>query len=351
MGGLVMVPPASTCLRPYPGWWWHHGRVADLLDRELEAYLAHLRVERGLSANTISSYRGDLTRYLEHLRACGVTAPRQITAEQAQQLATELRQGSGGRPGLAPASVARMLAAVRGLHRFWLSESVVTHDVTTQLEPPRTGRRLPKALTVDQVTRLVAAAGGDPLAPRTRAQLRDGALVELLYGTGGRISEVVALDVDDLTRALADPDAGLRLIGKGDKERLVPLGQYARAAVEAWLVQGRPALAARGGATPALLLNERGGRLSRQSAFNRVRAAALRAGIETEVSPHTLRHSYATHLLDGGADIRVVQELLGHASVTTTQIYTLVTVDHIRDVYLTAHPRARDEGRSAPGAT
>jgi integrase/recombinase XerD len=236
-----------------------------------------------------------------------------------------------------------MLAAVRGLHRFWAIEHVTPDDLARYVTPPKATRRLPKALSVDEVQRLLAAAGSDGEASTTSSQLCDVALTELLYGTGARISEVVALDVDDLERALSDHTVGLRLIGKGDKERLVPLGSYARAAVEAWLVRGRPALAARAvRATPALLLNERGGRLSRQSAFNRIRAAAHRAGITAEVSPHSLRHSYATHLLDGGADVRVVQELLGHASVTTTQIYTLVTVDHLRDVYREAHPRARD---------
>ncbi len=321
---------------------WHSDVMADLLDRELDAYLAHLRVERGLSMNTLTNYGRDLARYLEHLRSCGIARPGQVTLEHAQRFGAKLVRGGPGRPALAPSSVSRMLAAVRGLHRFWVSEAVVPEDVTADLDTPRIGRRLPKALTVEEVTRLIAAAGGEPGTARSAVHLRDGALIELLYGTGARISEVVALDVDDLTRALADPAAGLRLIGKGDKERLVPLGQYARAAVEAWLVQGRSSLASRGTGTAALLLNERGGRLSRQNAFNRVRAAAERAAIETEVSPHTLRHSYATHLLDGGADVRVVQELLGHASVTTTQIYTLVTVDHVRAVYLAAHPRSRD---------
>jgi integrase/recombinase XerD len=173
------------------------------------------------------------------------------------------------------------------------------------------------------------------------AELGDGALVELLYGTGARVSEVVALDVDDVTRLLGDATAGLRLLGKGGKERVVPVGSHARAALDAWLVRGRPALAAKSRrGTPALFLNARGERLSRQSAFNRVRALAARAGLKRDISPHTLRHSYATHLIDGGADVRTVQELLGHASVATTQIYTLITLDHLREVYRAAHPRA-----------
>lgn len=316
--------------------------ASDALGRGTSDYLDHLRVERGLSSNTLAAYGRDLDRYGAFLRGCGVDDPAGVTGDLLEAYATSLRSSSEG-PALAPASIARMLAAVRGLHRFWAIEHVTADDLTRYVTPPKADRRLPKALSVDEVQRLIAAAGTDGDTPSTTSsQLCDVALTELLYGTGARISEVVALDVDDLERTLSDPAMGLRLIGKGDKERLVPVGSYARAAVEAWLVRGRPALAARAiRATPALLLNERGGRLSRQSAFNRVRAAAHRAGITTEVSPHSLRHSYATHLLDGGADVRVVQELLGHASVTTTQIYTLVTVDHLRDVYREAHPRAR----------
>jgi len=321
--------------------------ASDALGREVSAYVDHLRVERGLSANTLAAYGRDLQRYGAWLRSRGVDDPQAITGDTLEAYATSLRSPGPGEPILAPASIARMLAAVRGLHRFWAIEHVTTDDLARYVTPPKATRRLPKALSVDEVQRLIAAAGADSDSPLiTSSQLCDVALTELLYGTGARISEIVALDVDDLERALSDPTMGLRLIGKGDKERLVPLGSYARAAVEAWLVRGRPALAGRAGrATPALLLNERGGRLTRQSAFNRIRAAAMRAGIAAEVSPHSLRHSYATHLLDGGADVRVVQELLGHASVTTTQIYTLVTVDHLRDVYQEAHPRARDADR------
>jgi len=320
--------------------------ASDSLGREMSAYLDHLRVERGLSANTLAAYGRDLDRYATWLRGQGVTGPQAITGETLEAYSTSLRGPVPDGSSLAPASIARMLAAVRGLHRFWAIEHVTPDDLARFVAPPRTSRRLPKALSVDEVQRLIAAAGSDGEAPQTTsAQLCDVALTELLYGTGARISEVVALDVDELERALSDPTMGLRLVGKGDKERLVPLGSYARSAVEAWLVRGRPALSSRAvRATPALLLNERGGRLTRQSAFNRIRAAAQRAGIASEVSPHSLRHSYATHLLDGGADVRVVQELLGHASVTTTQIYTLVTVDHLRDVYREAHPRARDVG-------
>ncbi|HOB06224.1 MAG TPA: site-specific tyrosine recombinase XerD [Propionibacteriaceae bacterium] len=314
-------------------------RPDDPWARRLATYLNHLRVERGLSAHTVAAYRRDLTRYIATLASSGLGSPDQVTPGHVQTFASSLRAGDADHAPLAAASAARTVVAVRGLHKFWLAEGLAATDPSVEVSPPQPGRRLPKALTVDQVTALVAAAAGPEPTP---ADLCDAALVELLYGTGARISEVIDLDVDDLTRAMADTDSGLRLVGKGDKERLVPLGSYARKAVDAWLVRGRPALAGKAArATPALLLNSRGTRLSRQSAFNRIQALASKAGLSVEISPHTLRHSYATHLLDGGADVRVVQELLGHSSVATTQIYTLVTVDHLREVYLTAHPRAR----------
>jgi integrase/recombinase XerD len=228
---------------------------------------------------------------------------------------------------------------VRGLHRFLLREGVTPVDPARAVRPPAPPKRLPKAITVEEVEALLDAAGAED-TPRA---LRDRALLELLYGCGARISEAVGLDVDEL-----DLESGtVRLVGKGSKTRIVPVGSFARKAVEAYLVRARPVLAAGGGAraSHALFLNARGGRLSRQSAWTVLRAASARAGLRDDVrrtlSPHTLRHSFATHLLDGGADIRVVQELLGHASVTTTQVYTLVTVDRLREVYAVAHPRAR----------
>ena len=233
--------------------------------------------------------------------------------------------------GLASASAARAVSAVRGLHRFAAREGLVAVDVAAEVKPPAPPKRLPKALDVDQVLRLLSVADDTPLG------LRDRALLEFLYGTGARISEAVGAAIDDLDLA-AEPAAVLH--GKGGRTRLVPVGGYAKAALEAYLVRGRPALIAKGKGTPAVFLNARGGRLSRQSAWTILHRAADAAGIPA-VSPHTLRHSYATHLLDGGADVRVVQELLGHASVTTTQVYTLVTVDRLREVYATAHPRAR----------
>ena len=307
--------------------------MATGLERLVRAYLDHLSVERGASPNTLAGYRRDLTRYLAHLESRGITDPAAVIEAEITGFGAALSQGE--RP-LAPSSVARALVAVRGLHRFAASEGLGENPAAA-ISPPKQAKRLPKALDQAAVQRLLEAPD-----TTTVTGLRDAALLELLYGTGARISEVLDLDVDDLTPALADPDLGLRLFGKGRKERLVPLGSYARAAVEAWLVRGRPAWAAEATrATPALLLNSLGRRLSRQSAWAIIREHAETAGIAVEVSPHTLRHSYATHLLDGGADVRVVQELLGHASVTTTQLYTLVTVEHLREVYLTAHPRAR----------
>ena len=304
------------------------------LERLVRAYLDHLGVERGASANTLAGYRRDLARYLTHLAGRGITEPTAVTEAEITGFGAALAEGTDGRP-LAPASVARALVAVRGLHRFAAAEGL-GEDPAAAISPPKQAKRLPKALSQDAVQRLLDAPDTS-----TVTGLRDAALLELLYGTGARISEVLDLDVDDLTAALADPDLGLRLFGKGRKERLVPLGSYARAAVDAWLVRGRPTWAAKSSrATPALLLNSPGRRLSRQSAWAIIRGHAESAGITTEISPHTLRHSYATHLLDGGADVRVVQELLGHASVTTTQLYTLVTVEHLREVFLSSHPRA-----------
>ncbi|MDX6268474.1 MAG: integrase/recombinase XerD [Frankiales bacterium] len=256
----------------------------------------------------------------------------EVTEEHVSSFLACLRAGSDDHPPLSAASAGRTLVAVRGFHRFAVREGLTAVDPATDVKPPQPPRRLPKAISVAQVSALLGAAstGDTPLS------LRDVALLELLYGTGARISEVVGLAVDDLGRG----DGLVRLAGKGGKQRIVPVGSYALRAVDAYLVRGRPALAATGRGGPALFLNARGGPLSRQSAWAVLRAAAGRAGLTAKVSPHTLRHSFATHLLDGGADVRVVQELLGHASVTTTQIYTLVTVDQLREVYAGAHPRA-----------
>lgn len=298
----------------------------------IEQYLHHLAAERGSSVNTLRSYERDLRRYREYLDAAGVDDLGAVRRTHVTGFVTALRDPrSGSSPPLAASSAARSLAAVRGLHRFAHREGLVAVDVARDVAPPSLPRRLPRTLTVDEVERLLAGCGGDgPVA------VRDRALLELLYSTGARISEAVGLNLDDLD--LAQRTVLLR--GKGGRQRIVPVGRPAIAAIEAYLVRGRPALATRGKGTSALLLNTRGARLSRQSAWHVLHRAAQAVGLDGVVSPHTLRHCFATHLLAGGADVRVVQELLGHASVTTTQVYTHVTVESLREVYLTTHPRA-----------
>ena len=305
--------------------------------RVVGSFLDHLTVERGASPHTVAGYRRDLSRYAEFLAARGDADLGVVTEADVTAFAAWLHTGDAEHAALAPSSVARALSAVKSLHRFAVDDGAAVENPAAGVSPPQSGRQLPKALSLDQVQALLASPDAE-----TPIGLRDAALLELLYGTGARITELVSLDVDDVTHLLHDPDAGLRLFGKGRKERLVPVGSYARAALDAWLVRGRPAMLERArGSTPALFVNTRGARLSRQSAWAVLREHAARAGITAEIGPHTLRHSFATHLLDGGADVRVVQELLGHASVATTQIYTLVTVEHLREVFLTAHPRAR----------
>jgi integrase/recombinase XerD len=284
------------------------------------------------------------------LGVAGRTGIAEVTTQDVAGFLAGLREGDDAHRPLAASSAGRAVVAVRGLHAFAAAEGLAPADPARLVRPPAPPRRLPRAITVADVERLLAAAGSGE-GPRP---LRDRALLELLYATGARISEATALDVDDLDLVAhagpaAGPDAALpampasvRLSGKGRRQRIVPVGSYARQALQQYLVRARPALAAatrRASASPAVFLNARGGRLTRQGAWAALRAAADRAGI-AGVSPHTLRHSFATHLLDGGADVRVVQELLGHASVTTTQVYTLVTVDKLREVYASAHPRA-----------
>lgn len=303
-----------------------------VVERVAAEYLSHLAVERGLADNTLASYRRDLRRYTAFLTARGVTDPVAITEEDVTAFAAALRTGDEDHPGLGTASVARTVVAVRGLHRFCLREQIVENDVTAAVRPPRPASRLPKALPLEDVEALLVAAG----EPGTALAMRDRALLEVLYGTGARISEAVGLDVDDIDLE----QSSVLLTGKGSKQRIVPLGSFARDAIEEYLTKARPHLSAPTGSGPAMFLNARGGRLSRQSAWTVLTKAARRAGVTSDVSPHTLRHSFATHLLDGGADVRVVQELLGHASVTTTQIYTLVTIDKLRETYAASHPRA-----------
>lgn len=299
------------------------------LDRAVDTFLRHITLERGLAANTVSSYRRDLAAYSAWLETNGVTELTDVTSQHAGDYLASLRE----RPQpLTPSSVARTLSSLRGLHTFHLHEGALSEDVTRNLRPPKLPKRLPKAITVTEMEQLLQAASGDePVA------LRDRALLELLYATGARVTEVVSLDVDDIL----DEVNILRVTGKGNKQRLVPFGSYARDALNAYLVRGRPALAAHGRGTPALFLGTRGARLGRQHVWMIIQSVAERANLAAKVSPHTLRHSFATHLLSGGADVRSVQELLGHASVATTQIYTQVTVDTLRESYLTAHPRAR----------
>jgi integrase/recombinase XerD len=294
-----------------------------------DRFLRHVAIERGLSDNTVQAYRRDLVAYAQVLDGRGISKPEDITPADVSAFAVELRT----RPEnpVTASTLARMLSTVRGFHRFLLDEGIVATDVAANASPPKLAQRLPKAITVEQMASVLAATdGGDILS------LRNKALLELLYATGARVSEAVALNVDDVIE-----DDVVRLFGKGSKQRIVPVGSFARDAIDAYLVRSRPTLSARGTSTPALFLGARGERVSRQNAWLIIRAAAERAQLGIEISPHTFRHSFATHLLAGGADVRVVQELLGHSSVSTTQIYTLVTVDTLRDMYTTAHPRAR----------
>ncbi|GAB6987597.1 site-specific tyrosine recombinase XerD [Nocardioides pyridinolyticus] len=304
------------------------------MQRAVRTYLDHLSVERGLAANTLTSYRRDLRRYQEYLAEVGIEDLASVSEATVSGFLVRLREGDAEHPALSSTSAARTVVAVRGFHKFAVADGLASIDPASGVKPPAPAKRLPKALPLSDVEAILEAAG----SPGTTLALRDRALLEVLYGTGARISEAVGLDVDDLDLV----DGTVLLRGKGSKERIVPVGSFAREAVEAYLVRGRAELLAAGRGTPALFLNARGGRLSRQSAWAVLVKAAERAGVTRDVSPHTLRHSFATHLLDGGADVRVVQELLGHASVTTTQVYTLVTVDNLREVFATAHPRARD---------
>lgn len=299
------------------------------IERERDRYLRYVTLERGRSPHTVAAYRGDLARYLKFLGSRGLITPDQVTPDDLRVFVDSLEG--------AASTVARKLSSIKNFHRFLLAEGVVVIDPSSQLPSPSKATRLPKALTVDQVGRLLdSVIGDDPHA------LRDRALLEFLYATGARISEALALSVDDVLGDDGRVSEVIRVTGKGQKQRILPVGSFARAAMDSYLTRSRPALV-RGQkkATPAVFLGLRGGQLSRQNAWLVVQSAAKRAGLDGLVSPHTLRHSFATHVLSGGADIRVVQELLGHASVATTQIYTKVTIDTLREVYQGAHPRAR----------
>lgn len=297
-------------------------------------WLRYLAVEQGVSQHTLSNYRRDVQRYLGWLAAQGIEDLAQVHTPQIQQYVAFLRQGDadlGARP-LASSSAARALIVVRGLHKFGVEEGVLSNNAAADVSPPSSGQHLPETLSIEDVRSLLEAIPSHESA--TPVNLRDRALLELLYGTGMRISEALALGVDDLR------DCGdlLKVTGKGNKQRIVPLGSKAKAAIEAYLVRARPALAT--GASHAAFLNTRGGALSRNSAWHVLKQAAQRAGLAQDVSPHTLRHSYASHLIEGGADVRVVQELLGHASVTTTQIYTHISAENLRSLWASSHPRA-----------
>ncbi|MBC9928580.1 MULTISPECIES: site-specific tyrosine recombinase XerD [unclassified Leucobacter] len=329
-------------------------------------FLRHSSLERGLSANTLDAYRRDLAAYQAWLAAHEVTDLAAVTPELLSRYVAELggaprerrdtAPAAGPEPAaaeekpqkLTPASIARRLSTVRGMHRFLFDEGLLSEHAGRGVRTPKPTLRLPKALSVGDIEALLnAAAGDDPIS------LRDRALLELLYASGARVSEATAIDLDDLLSqpgtadAWRDPERALehggflRVTGKGSKQRIVPYGSFAGSALAAYLVRARPLLVAAGNGTPALFVGARGARLSRQSVWLIIRAAAERAGVLVEVSPHTMRHSFATHLLAGGADVRTVQELLGHSSVTTTQIYTHVTAETLRESYLTAHPRAR----------
>ncbi|MFM2185398.1 MAG: hypothetical protein RIS55_1046 [Actinomycetota bacterium] len=306
------------------------------ISRQIDSYLRHLTVERGMSKNTLAAYRRDLDRYQQFLTERNIASVDAIS----EQLVTNFGIALTAKWGLAATSVARVLSGVRGFHRYLMIEGVTPNDHAAKVKPPKPPRRLPKAITLAQVEALLASSGPEATDEDAIAldpiRVRDRAILELLYATGARVSEVVSLDIDDLV-----DQTMVRLFGKGSKERIVPVGSYAQRAVEAYLVRVRPVLAKLGKGTPAVFLNQRGSRLSRQSVWQIISDAADKAKLAVEVSPHTLRHSFATHLLEGGADVRVVQELLGHSSVATTQIYTLITVDALREVYSTAHPRAR----------
>jgi integrase/recombinase XerD len=288
-----------------------------------------------MAKNTLLAYKRDLGKYLEALEKMGITDSAEITEIVVRNFA----QALVSEKGLVATSVARILAAVRGFHKFMLFEGISDNDVSAAVKPPKAPKRLPKAISIQEIESLLKAAGPEPDDVSGAADIirvRDRAILELLYATGARVSEIVNMDLDDLI----DPEI-VRLFGKGSKERIVPVGKYAQAAVAAYLVRVRPTLATLSRGTPALFLNQRGSRLSRQSIWQIISDSAHAAKLGVEVSPHTFRHSFATHLLEGGADVRVVQELLGHASVTTTQIYTLVTVDALREIYASSHPRAQ----------
>lgn len=392
-----------------------HQEAQTPLQKAVDQYLIHLRVERGSSEHTIASYARDLRRYSAYMATLGVIDPERITTAQvrsfmrelaaptvplagfdageknkqnaqesqeaqeeaaeslALMIASESGRGTGnGRAGqpekagapekeaptaegapnlplpLGPNSIARTMAAVRGAHGFWVSALIVPTDPAAPVTPPKNVKRLPKAVSVEDIQRLLAVPDRE-----TATGLRNRAILEFLYATGARVSEMLNADIDDVhfEGTLTDEDGNqitlpgyVRLFGKGNKERLVPIGSYAQKAIQDYLVRARPSFVAHGKGTAALFVNGRGGRLGRQGAWLILKEAVEAAGLSSDFSPHSMRHSFATHLLQGGADIRVVQELLGHASIATTQVYTKVTPEGLMEVYRMAHPRAHERG-------
>ena len=298
-----------------------------LVNEKITQYLNHLLVERGASTNTLKAYERDLRRYERFLAEINCS---EITPEVISDHVSRLRKSQ-----LSESSIARAVVALRNFHQFLAKENGLP-DPTSDIDVPKIPKRLPKALSVNEVTELINSCGTEGVG------IRDRAMIELLYASGARVSELTKLDIDDVAEiSLAEKNAmTIKVRGKGGKERFIPVGSYAQQALSQYLVRIRPTLLSNP-KERALFLNTHGGRLTRQSAWNIVAEAAERSGLSGKVSPHSLRHSFATHLLDGGADVRVVQELLGHASVTTTQIYTLITIDKLRESYATAHPRSR----------
>jgi integrase/recombinase XerD len=300
----------------------------------LADFFNYLSIEKGLASNTISAYRLDIEKFFHYLSTNQLSLE-QVTPEQLSSYVAWLRGMGNTEFKIGESSIARNVISIRSYFTY-LAKEHKFNNPSTNFKPPKIGKRLPKALTIDQVMSMLNIVGSDLISSR------DKALVELLYATGARVSELINLNTLDISTV--DTEAGatttVKLKGKGGKERVVPIGSYAVAAVNDYLVRSRPTLL-KVSTQKALFLNQRGGRLSRQSAWNLVANTAERAGLSDQVTPHSMRHSFATHLLDGGADIRVVQELLGHSSVTTTQIYTLITIDHLRESYANAHPRSK----------
>jgi integrase/recombinase XerD len=302
------------------------------LNSAIADYLSFAAIEKGLSKNTISAYRLDLSGFSEFMSSAGKTIE-DVTPALMEDFLGWLRGTNGNKPRGSESSISRNVVCVRNLFKFIATENRIANPIKN-FAPPSIPKRLPKALKISEIINLIESAkSGDD-----QYSLRNCALIEILYATGGRISEIINLELTDI--AQLDETLTLKLLGKGSKERIVPIGNFARSSLQMYLTRGRPVLS-KSKVSQKVFLNSRGNGLSRQSAWEIVATTAERAKLQTHVTPHSLRHSFATHLLDGGADIRVVQELLGHSSVTTTQIYTLVTIDKLRESYASAHPRAK----------